>query len=215
MKLKDNTVVTHIAIVLDKSGSMSNIKDETINGLTEQIQAIKGNVKENQETYVSFVTFGGDVSELFFEEPVDKLDEIDKDSYYPNGLTPMLDAVGYTINKLKESTDYKADNHRYLIVIMSDGQENDSKEYNYSTIAKMIKSLQDTERWTFTYMGPMGELDKIEKKLHIPKGNISGYEITVDGAKDATAQITRSTVSYMASKNVKTDSFYSEDTVNK
>jgi uncharacterized protein YegL len=223
MELNDK--VTHIAIILDESGSMEKIKKETIEGLKEQIQTIKTQAKENKKVNVSFITFSDkslildednsqNINELFFEEPVsiELMDEINTDSYQPHGGTPMLDAVGYTINKLKRTTNYENPNHRYLIMIMSDGIENASKEFDYETIVKMISELEDTERFTFTYMGPMNELDTVKNKLEISDGNLMGYEVTKTGTTKALSTASVSTTRYMEVDEMTTDNFYeSED----
>lgn len=190
---------TYIAIILDKSGSMSIVKNETILGFNEQVQSIRKaeKDKENHRSIVSLVTFNDNVDVVFFNQPIDSLKELTADDYNPDGLTAMLDAVGYTIDRLKRETDTEDPNNAYLIIVMSDGMENASREYTRTDIAERIQSLQKTERWTFTYMGANQDLSKIEEELYIPKGNITSFNADAQGTLQGFATMSTATANYI------------------
>lgn len=199
----------YIAIVLDNSGSMESVRDVTISGFNEQVQTIRKNSKE-KETFVSFICFNDRVKEIYFNQEVSSLKEINKDVYVPDGSTAMYDAVGYTINRLVATTDQREED-RYLIIIVSDGEENASKDFSAEALAKKISALQNTKKWTFTYMGANQDLSQISKTLKIPKGNLMSYDSTVIGTRDAFKGMSMATANYVSSGVNSMASFYSKE----
>lgn len=142
---------THVAIILDRSGSMSHTRQVTVTGYNEQVEQIKSDAKD-QEILVSLVTFNGHVYEHFWNENAEKLATSSHEDYNPVGSTALYDAMGYVIDKLQQTTT-SDDNTAYLIITITDGEENASQQYKDSAILKRkIESLQ-AENWTFTFMG--------------------------------------------------------------
>lgn len=144
----------HNLIILDESGSMLSIKKSILRGFNELVQTVKGIEKEfpEQEHFVSLVTFNGlGHKTLHFADPVAKLEMIDDSRYKPDSLTPLYDAMGFSfaklINYLENETDYNV-----LVTVLTDGEENDSKEFNGLAIKKQIEELKQNN-WTFTYIG--------------------------------------------------------------
>jgi len=84
--------------------------------------------------------------------------------------------VGFTLLKMKNEIEDTDDTH-YLIIIISDGEENASKEYDYDRIGSLIRRLQDTKRWTFVYIGANQDLSKLSNKMKIPSGNVSSLKM--------------------------------------
>lgn len=167
---------TYVAIVLDKSGSMSVTKKQTIAGFNEQIQQMKMNSKD-QSIFCSLVTFCGDVYEHAWNVPAKELTEITENDYEPNGSTSMRDAVGYTVQKLLETTDHKNEENAYLVVIISDGQTNSDKHFSISALKETIEACQSTNRWTFTYMGCSEDyLKEISNQTSIPISNMAFWQ---------------------------------------
>lgn len=191
---------TYVVIVLDRSGSMNKARAETVSGFNEQIQAIKENVG-NVETSVSLVTFGTGVNFEFFDAHLDSLKEMTLDDYHPNGLTALYDAVGMSIDRLKQLEDINDENTSVLMVIISDGFENSSKEYTAETIKGMIMELQATNRWTFSYMGDIVDLTQITD-LGFLVGNISTFTASNSNAYiDAFNTANTAIRSYMVGRN--------------
>lgn len=183
-KVKVELQTAHVVIILDESGSMSSTRDVTIRGVNEQIQKIKENSKSDKiQTFISFVTFNsrGSTNFRFFNQPVESLTEITEKEYVPSGMTAMYDAVGETIDKYIFETEYNDKNTTYLIVIVSDGEENASGTYTDKLIAEKIQELQKNGRWTFTYMGANQDLSKVSVHLGIPLSNMAMYSSSIIG----------------------------------
>ena len=158
----------HNLIILDESGSMGSIKKTIIQGFNEIVQTVKGielNFPE-QEHFISLVTFNGFGQKvLHFTEPVKKLEQIDEEKYQPAASTPLYDAMGFSFTMLQKVLEYKPD-HNVLVTILTDGEENASKEYSGRDIKKTIEELK-LNRWTFTYIGTDHDVEKFAASISI------------------------------------------------
>src|SRR5687768_2278213 len=91
-------------IILDESGSMQSIKNTVISGFNEVVQTIKGVAKQfpEQEHFISFISFNDlGVKTQLENTPVVKLKEIDAKKYRPDASTPLYDAIGFSVNRLR------------------------------------------------------------------------------------------------------------------
>ena len=126
----------HNLIILDESGSMDSIKKTIIQGFNEIVQTVKGIEKEfpEQEHFISLVTFDRLGQKLLhFIDPVNKLELIDETNYKPDASTPLYDAMGFTLIKLRQVLQEKSD-YNVLVTILTDGEENASKEFTGTAI---------------------------------------------------------------------------------
>jgi uncharacterized protein YegL len=178
----DNKFKTYVAFILDQSGSMQGTKSQTIQSFNEYVQQTKHN-SETQDIYCSLITFCGHVIEHAWCQPAHSIQELNEETYKPNGSTAMRDAIGYTIKKLTDSTDQKDEDAAFLVIIISDGEENASNNYSKETLKQMISSLQETNKWTFTYMGCSEDyLEEVAKETNIPITNMASWNNSTDNA---------------------------------
>lgn len=140
-----------MTVLLDKSGSMGSIKESTIkgyNGFLDKQQELK------TEGFISLVQFSSEGYVKWDSQSIEKASKLNNENYIPDGMTPLLDALGKTINetgdRLRNMTE-KPD--KVLFVIITDGYENYSKEYKREDIANMIKHQKDKYSWEFVYLG--------------------------------------------------------------
>lgn len=117
---------------------------------------------------------------MHFIDPVDRLNEIDADQYQPNAATPLFDAIGFAVTKLRQVVQNQP-NCNVLVTIMTDGEENASREYSGKQIKELIEQLKN-EKWTFTYIGTDHDVDKIALNLSITNTLI--FEKNEAGIKD-------------------------------
>jgi len=158
----------HNLIILDESGSMESIKKTIIQGFNEIVQTVKGIEKEfpEQEHFISLVTFNGLGHKiLHFIDPVSKLESIDEKRYRPDASTPLYDAMGFSFTKLRQVVENLTDCN-VLVTILTDGEENASKEYTGIAIKKLIEELK-LNRWTFTYIGADHDVEKFAASISI------------------------------------------------
>ncbi len=158
----------HNLIILDESGSMSSIKSLIINGFNELVQSVKGIEVQfpEQEHIISMVSFNNLNNKiLHFIDPVSKLDAINESTYNPASLTPLYDAMGFSISKLKQYLEGK-ENYSVLVTILTDGEENASKEYTGLAIKNLVDELKQ-QKWTFTYIGADHDVEKMAASMNI------------------------------------------------
>ena len=147
---------------------MNSIKSQIISGFNETVQSIKGSQKKfpEQEHFISLVSFNSLANKLLhFIDPAEKLNEINSQLYQPDAMTPLFDAIGFAVNKLYSVTKNQ-ENCNVLVTIMTDGEENASREYSGKQIKALIEKLKE-EKWTFTYIGTDHDVDKIAFNLSI------------------------------------------------
>lgn len=158
----------HNLIILDESGSMASIKETIISGFNEIVQTIKGIEKQfpDQEHYISLFSFNGIGQKLLhFIDPASKLNEINASTYNPDASTPLYDAMGFGINKLLQVLEGKK-NYNVLVTIMTDGEENASREFSANEIKRIINELKK-EKWTFTYIGTDHNVEDFAESIAI------------------------------------------------
>lgn len=158
----------HNLIILDESGSMESIKGSIINGFNEIVQTVKGIDKEfpEQEHFISFLTFNSlGLKTIHYRENVQALQPIEEKRFTPNGSTPLYDALGYSFAKLQRDLENQIE-YNVLVTILTDGEENSSKEYSGAAIKDMIDGLK-LNRWTFTYIGADHDVAKFAASLSI------------------------------------------------
>lgn len=158
----------HNLIILDESGSMEAIKKTIIEGFNELVQTIKGIEQKfpDQEHYISFISFNGlGIKEHHFNEKASKMGMIDQSNYNPDANTPLFDAMGFSINKLKNVLKDQT-NYNVLVTILTDGEENASMEFSGKAIKNLIEELKQN-KWTFTYIGTDHDIEKIANEISI------------------------------------------------
>lgn len=171
---------TMICLILDRSGSMAGRETDVIGGVNSFIEEQK---KLPDPASVAFVRFDTQAIERF--RPMMALSEVKPlitDEFQPRGGTPLLDAVGQTVTALDE--DWKREQpERCICVIVTDGQENSSREYTKSKIKELIQSRQDSGKWAFIYLGANVDAFAEACSMGISLSNIGGYQNTSLGNK--------------------------------
>lgn len=167
-----------ICLILDRSGSMGGREDDVVNGvnsfLTEQ-KALP------DPATISMVRFDSEATERF--RPMQDLKEappLTRADYRPRGGTPLLDAVGSTITALDD--DWKREQpERCIVVIVTDGQENASREYTKQKIKELIEARQESGKWAFIYLGANVDAFAEAGSMGINPSNSAGYNATAKG----------------------------------
>jgi hypothetical protein len=173
----------HNLIILDESGSMGTIKHNIIQGFNELVQTINGIEKQfpDQEHFITFISFNGLGQKLLhFADPASRLQEINDKSYHPAASTPLYDAMGFGISKLKQQLQNHTD-YNVLVTVLTDGAENASREYRGSSIKQLVEELKQNN-WTFTYIGTDHDVVKFAGSLAID--NVMAFKKDAHGISD-------------------------------
>jgi Mg-chelatase subunit ChlD len=158
----------HNLIILDESGSMETIKKPIMQGFNEIVQTMKGIAQQfpDQEHFISAVSFNGlGQKVLHDQDPVEKLEQIDASRYKPDADTPLYDAMGFAIGKLRTALTGQ-EKCNVLVTILTDGQENASREFTGAHIKKLVEELK-SEGWTFTYIGADHDVEQFASTISI------------------------------------------------
>ena len=153
-----------VVFILDKSGSMSGSEENTISSFNEYLEKEK---KNKFNTKITTVLFSDNYKYLHNRVDVSKVKELTSEDYYVGGCTALYDALGNTINSFdRKETD------KVLFIIITDGYENASKEFDNRKIRKLIKKHSD---WEFIYIG--ADIDSYASggAIGIKKDNIANY----------------------------------------
>lgn len=155
-------------IILDESGSMESIKTATLNGFNEVVQTIKGTSQlfPQQQHTVTLVTFNGmGITTRLDNQPADQLTQLTDELFKPNASTPLFDAMGRSLLRMEWLLEKEVD-YTVLVSILTDGEENASKEFTGRQISAMVERLKQ-HNWSFTYMGANHAVDQMARSLSI------------------------------------------------
>lgn len=144
---------TAIAIVLDQSGSMGPIRDDTIGAVNTFIEDQR---KQPGECSVSLTLFSTLFDRRYVDTPIAEVEPLTPLTYKPMGGTALLDATGDMINALGARLAEKPEHERpelVIFVIQTDGQENSSHEYTYEQVRSMIEHQREKYGWQFVFLG--------------------------------------------------------------
>lgn len=179
-------------LILDQSGSMQSIKRQAINGYNETVQTIKAAQQKHNETHEHFVTLvvfdSSEIKTIYDRVACEKADELNDKTYQPNASTPLYDAMGMTLTKFRYSLDENADN-KVLVTMITDGEENSSKEYSGEMIKKLVDELK-VKGWVFTYIGANQDVEKVAATISIT--NVMNFEASCIGTQAMFQQESRS-----------------------
>jgi len=157
-KRKNNIV--DVVFILDRSGSMGGLESDTIGGFNSMLEKQR---KIEGKAFITTVLFDDQYELLHDRVNIAKVNNITEKEYFVRGSTALLDAIGKTIAKEKAIQDTLGQNEKadkVLFVIITDGLENASKEYNSSTVKKLIETQKEKYGWEFLFLG--ANIDAIE-----------------------------------------------------
>ncbi len=182
-------------IVLDKSSSMSCVRDITINGLNEQLQSIRKSQKDfpEQEQIICFATFSNNVDcDLKWNKPISEVEDFT--SVDCNGMTALHDAIGVSITKLREEIKDALSNRTatVMVSIFTDGQENCSREFNREQAKTLVEEIKQGGMWTVSFIGCGDDVFNVASSYSISRGDTLSYAAGAVGTQQAFATMARS-----------------------
>lgn len=194
-------------IIIDESGSMMSIKKEAIDNVNETIQTIRAAEKkhEEQDHYVSLVTFNNDVKTVYECVAVNEVKELTADTYRPDCCTALYDAMGVSLNALRKKV---AEDDKVLVTVVTDGEENASREYSGKAIKALVDELKG-KGWVFAYIGANQDVEAVASTLSIK--NVMKFEATGEGTVAMGAKVSKARTRLFARM---TDKFFSATEAN-
>lgn len=193
---------THISVLLDRTGSMQSIRDDTIGGFNTFLAAQQAQTGIATLTLVQFDS--QDPYEVIHRfKSIKAVTPLTKETYVPRASTPLLDALGRGINDLGQQLAGMPEPERpekIVFVVVTDGQENASREFNKAQVEKMIKEQTDVYKWQFVFLS--SDLASISDAhaLGVAAPATLQYAHGAAGARNAWDALSSKTVGYRASK---------------
>lgn len=156
--MKKNLI--ELVFILDKSGSMSGLEKDTIGGYNSLMEKQR---KLDGECVITTVLFDNRYELLHDRIDLRAVTPITEKEYFVGGATALLDAVGRTIHKIAAVQEHTAEEYRaekVMFVIITDGEENASREYSAAQVKELIKRQKERYGWEFVFLG--ANIDAVE-----------------------------------------------------
>ena len=156
--MKNNA--TELVFILDRSGSMAGLEKDTIGGFNAMLKKQK---EVEGECRITTVLFDNQISILHDRLDIQAIESLTEKDYHVGGSTALLDTIGSTINKIGNVQKHSSHEHRaskVLFVIITDGEENSSREFSSQRIKKMIEHQMKKYNWEFIFLG--ANIDAVE-----------------------------------------------------
>ncbi|MBQ5567374.1 MAG: VWA domain-containing protein [Oscillospiraceae bacterium] len=148
-----NNNLTEIVFILDRSGSMAGLEDDTIGGFNAMLEKQK---KEPGEALLSAVLFDHCSEVVYDRVDLQKIEPMTDKQYFVRGSTALLDAIGGAVHHIENVHKYAREEDRpgkTIFIITTDGMENASREYSYRQVSSMVKHAQEAYGWEFLFLG--------------------------------------------------------------
>jgi len=173
---------TYYHLIIDRSGSMSGLIEQTVDGVNQQIRKIKeiGERFPEQELITSLTLFNHRISNIWNYIRSGQLWDMNYADFRPDGHTALLDAIGITLSEVQKAVGMEIENDEasVVVVILTDGYENASINFTHDQVASMIGGLEKTGKWTFSYLGATNDAVDVAQSLNINKNNAMQYNMS-------------------------------------
>lgn len=175
-------MLTELVFILDRSGSMCGLETDTIGGFNAMIAKQK---QEEGSAVVTTVLFDDRYELIHDRFPLSAVGKMTAKEYYVRGSTALLDAVGRTIGKIQNAQDHLPEGakaEKVIVVIITDGMENSSREYSRSQIQQMI-TRQRQLGWEFLFLGANMDAVAEAKSMGIQEERAATYRNDSQGVR--------------------------------
>lgn len=194
-----------IVCILDRSGSMSSLASDTIGGYNSFIERQK---KEAGKAEVTTVLFDDQYEKITDAVDLQTVGELTSAQYYARGSTALLDAVGRTImdtaGKMERENICPA-RRRVIVMIMTDGYENASKEYSKADVKALIEKTTNDYKWNYIFMGANIDSAAEASSIGISRRHAANYSADSAGVKESFSRMDE------AAKEVRRNGTVSDD----
>ena len=178
---------THMVILLDRSGSMESIASDVIGGYNRLIREQMENGTDAKVTLVQFDST--DPHEIIHDAlPIADVPRLTEKEFIPRASTPLLDATGRLIAKIRERQALDSrptEQHDSIVfVTITDGEENDSREYTLAQTREMIANCE-RDGWTFVFLSAGLDAYGEAAGMGVNSGRTRAFRATKGGAEMA------------------------------
>lgn len=201
--MKNN--LTEMVFILDKSGSMSGLEQDTIGGFNSMLERQK---KVEGEALVTTVLFDNNYELLHERMNIKNVNFISHREYFVGGSTALLDAIGRTINRIIKAVQETREDYRpgkVIFVIITDGMENSSKEFTFRKIKDMIEHQKSKYAWDFIFLGANIDAAETAQNLGIDQDRAANFCSDSEGTMLNYKVVSEAVSNFRKGKNVEAD----------
>ncbi len=174
---------THIIAVIDKSGSMDVVADAAINGFNEFLHKQKS-IKGKATMDLVLFSDHDQIERVFENTDIQDVPELNSQTYIPDGMTALHDAIGGSIKKFntyqQPLTKAKRPD-KVLMIIITDGRNNDSREFTDLDLLKGTINKLKSENWQFLFLCSTEDAIMTGLNLGMSRGNTLQFSNTAEG----------------------------------
>lgn len=177
--MKNNA--TELVFILDRSGSMAGLEKDTIGGFNAMLKKQK---EVEGECRITTVLFDNQINILHDRLDIQAIGSLTEKDYHVGSSTALLDAIGSTINKIGNVQKHSSYEHRaskVLFVIITDGEENSSREFSSARVKKMIEHQMNKYSWEFIFLGANIDAVETSKMYGIRPDRTQNYHADAKG----------------------------------
>ena len=194
--------LTEIVFILDRSGSMAGLEQDTIGGFNSMVEKQK---KEAGEALISTVLFDHETQVIHDRVPLEKVAGLTEKDYFVRGCTALLDAVGGAIHHIGNVHKYAREEdrpERTLFVITTDGMENASRRYDYEKVKAMISRQKEKYGWEFLFLGANIDAAKEAARFGISADRAANYHADSAGTGVIYEAVSQTVCNFRAAKSM-------------
>jgi len=195
---------THIAVLLDRSGSMSSIVNDVIGGFNTFLAEQQQN---GSDARISIILFDSqDPQEVVvWGAPISEAVALDRNSYVPRGGTPLLDATGLAIGRVMVDQQARVATGRpkddIIFVTVTDGEENQSHEYNLEQVRKLVEE-RTADGWQFVFLSAGLDAYADAARFGYDQGSTSAWRSDAMNSRAAMRSMSRATMNFRDKKRM-------------
>jgi hypothetical protein len=212
MMKQTESPTTHVALLLDKSGSMQRIAGDAVRFYNDTIRSVRDRASElHQDVRLTTVLFNDRYDVKQFDMPAPFAAELSVDSYFPQSQTALRDTTGAILAKLLTLQSRPGD--AFLLIVVTDGEDTCSWTFGTSRLRDAIAEAERRGNWTVVFQVPPGAADRISRDYGIPRQNIREWEATSAGMAEAHEFTSGGITNYMAARSTgatKVDAFFAD-----
>lgn len=180
---------THVAFLLDRSGSMQSVAEQTVSGINEFLREQREQTGACTFTLVQFDD--EDPQEVVYDmQPIAEAAPLTAATFIPRGSTPLLDAMGMLIESTGARLAAMDEPDRpgaVILVIMTDGMENASRRFSSDQVFEMIRHQREVYQWQVMFLGANQDAIAQAGRLGVDPGASLTYAANDDGVRHAMA----------------------------
>jgi len=154
---RQSATSTELVLILDRSGSMHGLESDTIGGFNSMVDKQReSDCRSGGTTYVTTVLFDDQYELIHDHAPISQVKKLTEEDYVPRGCTALHDAMGRTISNIwtrHNKNKNKGEDEKVVFVIITDGMENASREFNASSVRKLVEKRRKADDWEFVFLG--------------------------------------------------------------